>query len=122
MTVERATAELRAREPVFHRLEFRARREDFDRLMAPEFFEIGASGKMYSRDTVLSVLTERHSHPQVEDLCVEDFKVRQIDVQIFQATYVLLQPPDRWTRRSTLWRWDGFVWTVVFHQGTIFQR
>lgn len=122
MTLQRAAEEIRAREPLFHCPAFGTSHADFDRMMAPEFFEIGASGHRYSRETVLAILAERHSQPQIKNLSVTEFSVRQIDTQIFQATYILLQPPDRWTRRSTLWRWNGFEWSVIFQHGTIMQR
>lgn len=38
-------AALRAREPIFHRPEHGDRREDHEAMMAPEFFEVGASGR-----------------------------------------------------------------------------
>jgi len=46
--------ELAAREPIFHKPEFGTSREDFDRLMAKDYWEIGASGQKYSREFVLS--------------------------------------------------------------------
>ena len=122
MDLARATDELRAREPIFHLPEFGTTRADFDSMMAADFFEIGASGKRYSREFILDMLEERHRTRQVEDLVVTNFAVRQLDVQLYQATYLLLQPPDRYTERSTLWRHDNGAWKIVFHQGTIVQR
>jgi hypothetical protein len=45
--------ELMAREPIFHRPEFGTTRKDFDKLMAPEFWEVTASGRRVSRQFVL---------------------------------------------------------------------
>src|SRR5262245_44008821 len=50
---ERARADLLQREPLFHRPEFGTTRPDFERMMAPEFWEVGASGRRYSREFVL---------------------------------------------------------------------
>lgn len=119
MTLEQATVELRAREPIFHRPEFGTTREDFDRMMEAEFFEIGASGKLYSRAFVLDVLAERQGEDDPEPRIAGEFAVRHLGGSLYQATYVLLQPPARYTRRSTLWRYDDEAWTIVFHQGTI---
>lgn len=48
--------ELRRREPIFHRPEFGSTRADFERMTADDFWEIGASGQLYSRAHVLDVL------------------------------------------------------------------
>ncbi len=42
-------AELIEREPLFHREEFGRTRDDFEAMTEPEFFEVGASGRRYSR-------------------------------------------------------------------------
>ena len=47
-------AELIAREPIFHRLELGTSRADFEAQTAPDFFEVGASGAIYDRETVWS--------------------------------------------------------------------
>jgi hypothetical protein len=124
VTLAEARDAIREREPIFHRPEHGIRRDDFDRMMVEDFCEIGASGKEYSRESVLDVLTERHRTPQAEDLQVSDFACRQLtEGCLYLATYTLLQPPARLTRRSTIWRYEhesGF-WKIVFHQGTIVQ-
>src|SRR5215813_1182527 len=40
-------AELSSREPIFHRPEFGTTRADFERMMADDFWEVGASGASY---------------------------------------------------------------------------
>jgi len=49
-------AELSAREPIFHRPEFGTSRADFERMTAEDFWETGASGRRYSRESVLNEL------------------------------------------------------------------
>lgn len=50
-------AQLKMLEPIFHRFEHlqgRAPvRSDFEALAAPEFFEIGASGRLYKREFIM---------------------------------------------------------------------
>jgi hypothetical protein len=52
-------AELRDREPLFHRTELGTRAQALDQHMAPGFWEAGASGRRYSRQHVLEVLVRR---------------------------------------------------------------
>ncbi len=52
--------QLAALEPIFHRPELGTARADFERMMAADYREVGASGRVYARDYVLEVLEERH--------------------------------------------------------------
>jgi hypothetical protein len=55
--------ELKRREPIFHRSEFGTTRTDFEAMMHAEFWEIGASGRRYSREYVLADLKDATSSP-----------------------------------------------------------
>jgi hypothetical protein len=116
--LERATAELRAREPIFHRPELGTRRVDFERMMAPEFREVGASGRPYDRELVLRTLEERHAAPFDDPWEVREFVCQRLDVRLYLATYLLLQG-ERRSRRATLWRREDEGWKIVYHQGTL---
>src|SRR5208337_4880717 len=59
--------ELKSREPIFHHPELGTTRADFDKMMAPDFWEVGASGRRYSRGYVLEVLVRRASEGHVDD-------------------------------------------------------
>jgi hypothetical protein len=110
--------ELRAREPLFHRPELGTTREDFDRQMAPDFFEQGASGRRYSREFVLSMLVDRWSRPHDDPWETSDFHCRELGDAHYALTYSLRQK-DRVTRRLTLWRRTEVGWEALYHQGTL---
>jgi hypothetical protein len=114
--------ELRSREPIFHRPEFGTTRADFDRMTEEGFWEVGASGRRYSRDHVLDVLEDRHqvaSHLALEDTWeTSDFACRELGRDTYLLTYTLLQG-QRKTRRATIWRRSADNWKIVFHQGTV---
>lgn len=117
--LERVTRELAAREPIFHRPEFGTSRNDFDRIMADDFWEVGASGKKYSREFVLDTLEQRHKSPVSEHLTVSDFVCRPVAVDTYLVTYQLEQDGGRLSRRSTLWRLSQEGWKILYHQGTL---
>ena len=50
MTEQEALEAMVAREPIFHRAEFGTGREDFAHMTAEDYWEVGASGKVYRRD------------------------------------------------------------------------
>lgn len=114
--------ELRGREPVFHRPEHGTRRPDFEQMTDEGFWEVGASGRRYSRDHVLDVLEDRHqvaSHLALEDTWeASDFACRELGTDTYLLTYTLLQG-SRKTRRLTVWRHSPEGWKILFHQGTV---
>ncbi len=112
--------ELMAREPLFHRPEVAKSRADFERMTDPAFWEIGASGRRYSREYVLDILDERLANPAPDRWKTKDAHCQEIAPDLFLLTYTLEQG-ERITRRSSLWRRAADAWRVVFHQGTVVQ-
>jgi hypothetical protein len=110
--------ELMRREPIFHRPEFGTTRRDFEDMTEPDFWEVGASGRRYSRAYVLDTLEKRYENP-VEDVWeAKDFHCLEIARDNYLVTYTLFQGA-RMTRRATLWRRSAAGWKIVYHQGTM---
>lgn len=114
-------AELVAREPIFHRSELGTRTADFDRMMAENFWEVGASGRRYGRDHVLKELESRHSVAHFDIWETMKFYCRRLADDVYLLTYTLVQNQERRTRRMTVWQRTLEGWKIVFHQGTIIQ-
>ncbi len=112
-------AELMSREPIFHRPEHGTTRADFERITSDDFWEIGASGRRYSRPFVLDALEERHSQAHDDVWDTTDFFCRQLAPELYLLTYTLLQDRVRLTRRTTLWQRSPEGWKILFHQGTM---
>ena len=83
-----------------------------------EFWEVGASGRRYSRAYVLGTLEERYAEPIEDQWETRDFFCQEIAPNNYLLTYTLLQG-TRVTRRATLWRRTAEGWRIVYHQGTI---
>jgi hypothetical protein len=109
---------LKRREPIFHRPEFGTKRQDFEAMTEPDFWEVGASGRRYSREYVLDVLEERSQHPVEDSWETSEFHCREIATDNYLITYTLKQG-ERATRRATLWRHTTQGWKIVYHQGTV---
>jgi hypothetical protein len=112
--------ELQRREPIFHRREFGTTREEFEAMTAPDFWEVGASGQIYSREHVWAVLERRWADPEYgvsDGWTTSDFLCREVAPGAYLLNYTLRQG-GRLTRRLTVWRWTGDVWQIVYHQGT----
>lgn len=112
--------ELQRLEPLFHAAVAEATPQYFEELVAEDFWEVGASGKRYSREFVLGVLKSRERDPEEDQWRTSDFHVAEIVPGSYLLTYLLSQP-GRLTRRMTLWRRAGGRWQAVYHQGTVVQ-
>jgi hypothetical protein len=110
--------ELKRREPIFHRPEWGTTRGDFENMTDPAFWEVGASGRRYSREFILDTL-ENRALQGYEDLWETlDFQCLEIAADNYLVTYTLLQGA-RVTRRATLWRRTSSGWKILYHQGTV---
>jgi hypothetical protein len=112
--------ELRRREPIFHSPEFGSTTAEFARSTAPEYWEVGASGRRYSRDFILRELAT--SVPYVDAAAAGwqtmEFGLRRLGPDTYLLTYTLDQAGRR-TRRSTIWQRSENGWRILYHQCTI---
>jgi hypothetical protein len=113
--------ELQRREPVFHRAEFARTRTDLEAMTARDFWEVGASGRRYSREYVLRTLAARRENPIDDDWKTLDFHCRELAPDVYLLTYTLLQA-ERRTRRASIWQHSVAGWKILFHQGTVVQE
>ncbi len=111
--------DLRRREPIFHTPAFGITRSDFDGAMAPTYWEVGASGRRYSREFILRILDE---NPPVDAETAgwqsSDHGLRRLGPDTYLFTYTLRQG-ERITRRATIWQSTANGWQILYHQGTI---
>jgi hypothetical protein len=113
--------ELTRREPIFHRSEFGTTRADFEKMTEGTFWEVGASGRRYSREYVLDELERRYADPSEDEWQARDFHCLEIAADNYFLTYTLVQGA-RSTRRATIWRRTNEGWKIVYHQGTVVEN
>ena len=115
--------DLKSREPIFHHPEkFGKTKEDIENQMCDEFWEVGASGNVYTKQDVIETLLDRYNDPDYQDIWeAKDFELTTIAPDNYLLTYVLIQDKTRVTRRSTLWRKKNGDWKILYHQGTLIE-
>jgi hypothetical protein len=96
-------------------------RAELEKMTVEDFWEIGASGRRYSRQFVLDVLEQRRDSAQADVWETRDFHCRRLAENVYLLTYTLLQDNTRLTRRSTIWQKSSDGWKIVYHQGTVVQ-
>jgi DNA-binding MarR family transcriptional regulator len=106
---------LRALEDSLWRPETRSDRDYMERLLSPDFFEFGRSGRVYTREDIVGM---RFTKPI--DYALRDFKITPLDRQVALVTYVSEVAANEPVRgnRSSLWRKTQQGWQLSFHQGT----
>jgi MarR family transcriptional regulator, lower aerobic nicotinate degradation pathway regulator len=111
---------LRRLEESLWRRETRFDRDYMERTLAPDFFEFGLSGRIYTREDIIGM------QPGTAPLrySLRDFKVTPIDRDVALVTYVSEVRAKDVERgnRSSLWRKTSSGWQLSFHQGTAVLR
>ncbi len=96
----------------------RADRRQVMALLAEEFFEIGASGKVYDRQGAAETLALAEGG----SVSLHDFLARALEPDLVLVTYRSIRrgPGDAQAQalRSSLWRRTETGWALLFHQGT----
>ena len=77
---EKVLEELKAREPIFHHPnKFGNSKQDILNMTCEEFWEVGASGNVYTRKDVVEVLLQRYGDQNYQDIWeTKDFELTQI--------------------------------------------
>ena len=91
----------------------------YEAALAPDFSEIGASGRRWSRDEILGAL---HAEPPNESIAIESFELAELAPGVLVATFDMVAASRDGTltrsRRSSTWVSRDGRWLMRFHQGT----
>ena len=112
-------AALRDLEESLWRSETRFDRARMEATFADDFFEIGRSGRIHTREACLAL----ESQPIDIVLPLPDFEIRVLADGVVQITYTSLVTYDgrlERGRRSSIWSRASGRWRLRFHQGTPF--
>lgn len=94
--------------------EVRRSKHLIDALLHPDFSEIGSSGEVYDRETMIEMmLTETPG-----GVVLRDFTVSKLSETLVMATYRSIGTSGREARRTSIWVSDGSRWQLRHHQGT----
>jgi uncharacterized protein YhfF/GNAT superfamily N-acetyltransferase len=111
--------ELRALELALARRDEPAIPGGYEAVLAPDFAEIGASGRRWTRGEILETL---HAEPPDASIAIEAFEVAFLGPDLVLATYDAVgttpDGADRRSRRSSIWLRTDDRWQLRFNQGT----
>ena len=111
---------LRELEESLLRPETRRNLEALSKLLAADFHELGASGQVYDRASILSALP---GEAAPESYVLSEFVATELDVYVAMVNYRLEaryagEDAPRRTVRSSMWRLADGGWQMFYHQGT----
>ncbi len=105
--------ELRLLDPVV-----RASADLLAALLHPEFREIGTSGRLWDRESIIEALTADDA-PRPGPLTASRMRGTQLGPDLVHLTFDTESKGLR-SHRSSLWRLTGTGWLLYFHQATPF--
>ena len=112
------TAELRGYEERILDPAVRADPAQIRALLAPEFVEFGASGRVFDRDGIVATLAAE-SPRRAAARQTRGFKLRLLAPGAALTTWRVKRDDGIETLRSSVWQQQDGRWLMVFHQGTL---
>lgn len=108
--------ELKKLEESMWRAETRFDKEYLERMLAPDFFEFGRSGKVYNREQIINTPAQEIK----ADLPLKSFEVKKITNDVVLLTYISEVQYEELevANRSSIWSKTADEWKMRFHQGT----
>lgn len=86
-------------------------------LLAPDFTEVGASGRAWDRESILGLLREQSDNEETSPIGIHDLRGRVIAPGVVQVAWDSDQAGRR-ARRTSIWCERDSGWQQVHHQGT----
>jgi hypothetical protein len=108
--------ELKELEESLWRPETRFNQAYLDRILAPDFFEFGRSGRIYHRAHTLTAPPQ----PINARLPLKNFSIHPIAENVVLVTYIteVTNSETQVSNRSSIWIKTHTGWQIRFHQGT----
>jgi hypothetical protein len=90
--------------------------EDASSIIAEDFVEFGASGRVWTKTEIIAAM----SSWEPMERRIENFDVRELSPCVCLITYktIELAKGRRASLRSSIWRYIGEKWEIIFHRGT----
>ncbi|QGF24802.1 DUF4440 domain-containing protein [Raineyella fluvialis] len=89
-------------------------RARIEQLLAPDFREVGASGRLWDRTAMVEAMV---AGPSARSVRASDIEGRRVGADLVLVTCVSISGHRR-AHRTSLWRRYGRRWRIVHHQGT----
>jgi len=96
----------------------RADEDQLRELLAPDYVEIGASGRRWDFDSILTMLREETAEEDHGVIALTGLAARALAPGVVQVFWDSDRNGRR-ARRTSIWCERGDGWQLVYHQGTL---
>ncbi|GAA0479680.1 DUF4440 domain-containing protein [Salinibacillus aidingensis] len=105
--------QLKALEEKHINLEVRKNRDQLDRILSDDFFEIGSSGRIFGKKECLE------SGVALTEMTIHNYEIYPLAAgAVLSIYYIRDNTRKRNTLRSSIWKQINGRWQLYFHQGT----
>ena len=116
---ENLEEQIKALETALLRQEVRASASSLSELIDEDFFELGVSGTLWNKQTVIAAL----KNESFSERTISDFRLKRLAADVVLAVYrchraANEERPAAYSLRSSIWKRVHGQWRMVFHQGT----
>ncbi|RKX19399.1 MAG: DUF4440 domain-containing protein [Candidatus Zixiibacteriota bacterium] len=93
--------------------------DELDKLVADQFIEFGSSDNSYNKEQIKNSLGSESDL----QITATDFDLKQLSSDVVFVTYRATMTykgfgKERYSLRSSIWRFIDDRWQMIFHQGT----
>ena len=104
-----------ASEKQLHSPKIRSEKQELIKLLSPDFFEFGSSGREWSREQIIERLPIEKEEYQIQS---SHYKAQELATGVVLVTYISSRDSNNEFLRSSIWKETASGWQMVFHQGT----
>jgi hypothetical protein len=102
-----------------HSFEVRSNASEISNLLSPGFFEFGSSGKVWTRNDILSRLPTEDGKTKIESYDFNGIALSESSVLVtYMSKRIELDGETSEFLRSSVWLNINGNWQMAFHQGT----
>ncbi|MFH0882161.1 MAG: DUF4440 domain-containing protein [bacterium] len=99
--------------------EVRHSREELEKILADDFYEVGTSGQLFDRQMIIDTLVSESRR----ELIMKEFQATVLAEDVILATYRILRLIEDQmkasSRHCSVWKKRDDDWWMVYHQGTL---
>jgi hypothetical protein len=99
--------------------EVRRSREKLEKILGEDFYEIGTSGKVFDRPTIIDTMITESKR----ELIMKEFQATVLAEDVILTTFRILRLIEgemtASSRHCSVWKKRGDNWWMLYHQGTL---
>jgi hypothetical protein len=97
----------------------RGSRDELERILADDFYEVGTSGRLFDKESIIENLTQESERT----LVMQEFIATSLAKGVVLTTYRIIRKitdqEQATSRHCSVWKKRDDEWEMLYHQGTL---